>query len=486
MNKLISHGKEDPSMAEKVEERSSFQGFVRLAKTLPQTAVEVVKGKYACWKASQLLIKERRPLGWKESSAHGIRDQLERMLGERGRVRDGAFGKEETAPPLSPEDLEIVQSIRGSALEANRSNITRTQAYYDCYQDYPELHWAFLAHMVSRNAGWNMTDLKGGLLSDVVTDKLREDMYQMLERSNALIFLDAYPQLLLYIHSRRLGRSLFHLLPEFRVSGFMRPFWDRFWIERDSAQLAVGLIINEQNYIEGRVVQNSYFQKNILQSPIFALHSRFQLNQIIFPMLVKTLPRMEAADEKERETEIAPSPVSGPEPGRETPDDCASGCRGMVGLILEHFSNLEERIAFGKALYAMLFGYKDVLAGVQAFAAATKHQGSREEYWPRLFTSSKKAALNSPEESTELLKSEWLPKDKRFYSPSLNEVWHDMPYEPITRYDWFKSRKAIDQVSRPKRPVLIEMTHAHRFAVQKTALTHDAERAVAHTLEDTP
>lgn len=112
-----------------------------------------------------------------------------------------------------------------------------------------------------------MTDLKGGLFSDVIPAELQEDIYQMLERSNALIFLDAYPQLMLYARSRKLGRSLFYLLPEFRVSAFMRPFWERFWIERDSALLAVGLIINEQNYIEGRVVQNRYFQQRVLRHP---------------------------------------------------------------------------------------------------------------------------------------------------------------------------------------------------------------------------
>lgn len=467
-------------MEPKTGESSAFLGFIRLAMTLPQTTAEAVKGKYACWKASQLLIKDRRPLGWRESSAHSIRDQLERLLSDRSRVGDGMFGKDERTP-LLPEDRHIVEQIRESVLEANRSNITRTKAYYDCYREYPELHWSFLAHMVSRNAGWNMTDLKGGLLSDVVTDPLREDMYQMLERSNALIFLDAYPQLLLYIHSRKLGRSLFHLLPEFRVSAFMRPFWERFWIERDSALLAVGLIINEQNYIEGRVIRNSYFQKNILDSPVFALHGRFQMNQVIFPMLVEPQASVQnSAAHQQEPSSLADEPAAEMAGSDEA---CSSGCRGMVGLILEHFSNLEERIGFGKALYAILFGYKDVLAGVQSFAAETEHRGSRQEYWPKLFTSSKKAALNSSQVSQELLKSEWLPQDKRLYSPKLNEVWQDMPYEPVTRYDWFKSKKAIDQVARPKRPILIEMTHAHRYAIQKTALTHDAERAVTKTAE---
>lgn len=41
----------------------------------------------------------------------------------------------------------------------NRDNITRTNAYFTFYRKFPEIKWAFLASMVSRNAGWNMTDL---------------------------------------------------------------------------------------------------------------------------------------------------------------------------------------------------------------------------------------------------------------------------------------------------------------------------------------
>jgi hypothetical protein len=461
-------------VSEKAEENSPFQGFIRIAKTLPQTTAEAVKGKYACWKASQLLIKDRRPLGWKETAVLSIREQLDRLLSDRSRLRDSAFGKEETAPVFTTEDRVIVQTIRETVLEANRSNITRTKAYYDCYLAFPELHWSFLAHMVSRNAGWSMTDLKGGLLSDVVTDQFRQDIYQMLERSNALIFLDAYPQLLLYMHSRKLGRSLFHLLPEFRVSSFMRPFWERFWIERDSALLAVSLIINEQNYIEGRVIQNSYFKTNILQNPVFKLNSTFQMNQIIFPMFIESGHMEESANT----ALTARPPISGATESSDPSEGEFHGCRGMAGLILERFAKLEKRIEFGKALYAMLFGYKEVLVGVQTFAEHTVHLGSRQEYWPKMFTSDKKAALNSPEESAELLKQEWLPPSKRLYSPTLHEVWHDMPYEPITNYDWFKTWTSIEQISRPKRPVLIEMSHAHRFAVQKAALIHDAERAI--------
>lgn len=86
-------------MSEKVDGQT-FKGFMRLAKTLPQTAAEAVKGKYVCWKASQELIKVRRPLGWRESAAHSIRDQLKRQLADRNRMHSGDFGKEEAASPV--------------------------------------------------------------------------------------------------------------------------------------------------------------------------------------------------------------------------------------------------------------------------------------------------------------------------------------------------------------------------------------------------
>lgn len=276
-------------------QRTLVPAWIRIMSALPKTAAEVARGKAAGWKASRQLTRRRRPLDWKETSAQSIRDQLDRMAGDIGRMREMrnhlAYPRDTNA--RSQEEQDILHTIRTRTREANRSNITRTKAYYDCYREYPELHWSFLAHMVSRNAGWNMSDLKGGLMSDLMEPSAREDLYRMLERCNALIFQDAYPQLLLYSHSRRLGRSLFHLLPSFGVSAFMSPFWDRFWIERDSALLAIGLIINEQNYIEGRVVQNGYYQSRVLRKKAFSMHSKFQMNQVVFPMLPH-IPELEA------------------------------------------------------------------------------------------------------------------------------------------------------------------------------------------------
>lgn len=123
-------------------------------------------------------------------------------------------------------------------------------AYFDFYQKHPEIHWAFLGHMVSRNGGWNMTDLKGDLLTRLLTNKERDAYFTFLERGNWLIFQDAYPQFLLYGESLKRNKPLFYLLPALDISSFMESVWNYFWKRRDSYILTIALVINEQNYLE--------------------------------------------------------------------------------------------------------------------------------------------------------------------------------------------------------------------------------------------
>ncbi|MFB5677096.1 DUF2515 family protein [Paenibacillus terreus] len=405
---------------------------MRLLGTLPHTAGDALRGKYAAWKASNKLRHPLRELPWNAGSAAAALAEAERMLSMSGRgMRTPA---EDTLH--SEEDLELVEHIHSETAKHNRSNVTRTAAYLECYNNCPELHWALLAHMVSRNGGYNMTDLKGGLMADLVTGKEKDWTYRLLERCNALIFQDAYPQLLLYAHSRRLGRSCFHLLPFFHVSAFMSPFWERFWTLRDSPLLTVALIINEQHYIEGRVMRNPYFRKHVTRSTTFRMHNWLQLNQVVFPL------------------------------GQDS---------GLAGLIIEQFADLGERIALGKCLYALLFGYEQVLTRTLDFARKVPHRGSRSEYWPGLFTPDIEKALHSPHESTALHSREWPISGRKLYSPALEQVWSDTPYEPIPRYDWFEGYLNPSYLSKPRRPFLFEMTHEHKFGIQKTAVGHDTE-----------
>ncbi|CAM4393149.1 DUF2515 family protein [Paenibacillus macerans] len=251
----------------------------KLINRLPAIVKSIVKNKTAQFADSSRMREEALALDWNESAARTVIADIEDML------RRGVTSRPAEKPFWSPEDLALTEEIAAETSRAGVSNITRTAAYLACYEAYPELHWAFLAHMVSRNAGWNMTDLSGSRMADIIDAEEIRLNYRFLERNNALIFQDAYPQLLLYMKSRERGASHFHLLPYFHVSRFMRPFWERFWIDRGSALLTVGLIINEQNYIEKRVVRHPYFQKHVTGKTKFHLFSLAGLNQVVFPLL---------------------------------------------------------------------------------------------------------------------------------------------------------------------------------------------------------
>lgn len=535
---------ENPQDPHNPEPVSSLKQFIR---RLPAVISEAVKGKAAGIADSTRLREERLPLNWNEASVRTVISEIEDIL------RRGAAARleEET---LSEADRALVEEISLATSRAGSSNISRTEAYLACYHAYPELHWAFLAHMVSRNAGWNMTDLKGSRVCDILDEEAKRTMYRFLERSNALIFQDAYPQLLLYIKSRELGSSRFHLLPYFHVSRFMRPFWERFWIDRGSALLTVGLIINEQNYVEKRVIRHPYYQKYVTDKTHFHVSSLAGLNQIVFPLMESCVPESGvnkddhttsstnsanehggnlAREQIGRHSDIlSQEPVSvhdsrltqeqvgelrsGPtkeqidlhnsdlskEHASEHEDNLAEehdeehataeaichaaygllaeGCRGagqvrrLAGRVVTDFGSLSARIALGKSLYAMLMGLRAVRSGAERFAESVPHTGSREDYWPELFTANIEEALTSPLQGSELLKSETLPPGKRLYSPKLLDAWGDTPYEPITREDWLKDWGALDGISPPQSPYLCDISREHRLGILKTALAHDA------------
>lgn len=256
--------------------------LLQMVRSIPGAAREIWRGKQAAWQASAQLRHPLRDIEWDTDTAAALQSEVERLLPTSNK----SFTRTDQVQSalVCEEDCIILEEIKTLTQEHNRSNITRTAAYLECYEQYPELHWALLAHMVSRNGGYHMTDLQSDLMHNLQNQSDREHMYRLLERCNALIFQDAYPQLLLYMNSRRIGRSCFHLLSHFHVSAFMTPFWERFWLERCSSLLSVALIINEQNYIESRVVQHPYFQKEVLSKPAFHLHNLAGLNHIVFPL----------------------------------------------------------------------------------------------------------------------------------------------------------------------------------------------------------
>ena len=416
----------------------SLDAIWQMLKTLPITAAEVIRGKQAAIRSSKRLRHPLRPLTWPTSSASWIQNELEQTLASvRASGVQPASMRSSQLDPYSVEELELVREIMEQTQQHNQSNLTRTAAYLACYEAYPELHWALLAHFVSRNGGYNMTDLKSELLHNVLKNQDNKQVYLLLERCNALIFQDAYPQLMLYMKSREKGRSYFHLLSEFHVSAFMSPFWEQFWLERSSEILTVGLIINEQNYIENRVIRNPYYQHHVMATLSFRSHELAGLNHIIIPLGVD---------------------------------------QELVGLTITHFNKLHERIEFGKALYALLFGYSQVLERATAFSKEIPHEGSRSEYWPKYYTSLYGQKREEPLLTAALSNKNVLSTDNKIYSPTLYKAWYDMPYEKITREDWLTHTPHTDTLGHlnlPRRPRIFDVSYRHRFALWKLGVVHD-------------
>lgn len=343
----------------------------------------------------------------------------------------------------SGTETELLRSIQERTERCNRNNVTRTQAYWELYRRHPELHWALLAHMVSRNGGWNMTDLQGGLLPGLLQPQQREDVFCLLERANSFIFADAYPQLLLYVAGKRAARDLSYLLPALGVSRFMFPAWRIFWRDRDSALLTVSLIINEQNVVEQRVVQHPQLRERVVEAPFMELQSLLQLNQVVFPYSFP--PRR----------------------------------LRLAGLIVENFGDLEERIELGKQLYAMLLGIPDIYSGVIRFARTVRHSGSRADYAPHLFSPRPEGEAAICTGGAIRTEGERMAaaNGQRIYSPQLIDVWPDRVLEDMAPGDWFTGEAEVERhLQELSLPSLFEMTSEYRFGLTKLTTAAAAAR----------
>jgi hypothetical protein len=179
----------------------------------------------------------------------------------------------------------LIRTINETVQAANKDNISRTIQYEKFYKRNKEIRWAFLASMVSRNAGWCMCDLKGSLLSRVINDELREEMFLTYEKANWLIFSDAFPQLMIYEASKTVRKPLFQLLRHFSVSSFMVHEWNHYWLHNDGQRLLYALIINEQHVIQKPVIENSRFKKRVFNSIPYTFQDLFHFNAVLFPTL---------------------------------------------------------------------------------------------------------------------------------------------------------------------------------------------------------
>ncbi len=418
------------------------QGFYGKMRGLPGAVVQLVKQQ-----AAKLMTFSEHADHENGSSTPVIeippatQARLEKALHQQISLQHGGV----TSPSPTFQEQQIVEQIVAQTSLHNRNNVTRTQAYWACYRDFPELHWALLAHMVSRNGGWCMTDLRGELLPHLLNNEATEHLFAFLERANALIFQDAYPQLLLYAESKRRKLNLFHLLPHLHISAWMLPIWQDFWLYQDTALLTLGLIVNEQHYVEERVVQNPIYKQTVLNTPQFKTQAWLQLNQVGFPF------RSASKD--------PPKPH-------------------LAGLILENFKNLSERIEFGKSLYAILFRAPGILQGAIAFATSTPHTGSRSDYWPHLFARIRKTPPDLKYQ--ERLDGYSLKKGAApFYSPPLQSAWPDRPLATVERGDWFTDLdEPLQHMQSFAVPVSYDLTREMCLGISKIELAVLSAQAI--------
>jgi hypothetical protein len=282
---------------------------------------------------------------------------------------------------LTAKEKKIAAAISGETEKYNRNNSTRTKAYLLFYRRNPDLHWAFLAHMVSRNGGYYMTDIKSSYLDTFLTEEDQDRYFLFLERCNAYIFQDAYPQLLLLEYSRRMGVPLFHLLPKFHVSCWMEPFWNHFYEHGSSAVITAAMIVNEQKMLEDRVIRAS--GASILDDLPFLLQEKLGFTTVVFPLKKTNL--------------------------------CT-----LLGAPVMDFRSPDARITTGKSLYQILF-YKKHHIKIKEFALGTPHTASRSDYWSSRYSARKESGM--------------------LYSPALDQAWRDKKHYFTRKTDWFKKEQ---------------------------------------------
>lgn len=173
--------------------------------------------------------------------------------------------------------------------ERNTDNVARTESYLELYAftraHPPDLPWLLMAHLVSRNAGYLMTEIavmldRGG---GAIAPSALTELFLFLERANYLIFYDAWYHVLHHL----LGRSA--ELDPARCSRFIREAWGRHEVSRKAGEahgaceraLVEDLVTNEQNFIERRVVHHPRF--NVARALIALTEALGQEAPLVLP-----------------------------------------------------------------------------------------------------------------------------------------------------------------------------------------------------------
>ncbi|MFS0751608.1 DUF2515 domain-containing protein [Oceanobacillus sp. 1P07AA] len=233
----------------------------------------------------------------------------------------------------------LIHYITKSTTAHNIDNISRTKAYQTYYEKHPEIVWTLIATVVSRNAGYNMTDLTLPTYKKMLGREEREYLFQTYERANWTIFSDAYPQLLVYELSKEFQTPLFPLLVHFQVSRFMIKEWHYFWKTNDKERLMLALIINEQNVIEHPLITKSKYEKEVFHRLPYRIINVLWMNAVLIPAMHQS----------------------------------------SYGVFIHHFTSLNRRIKTGRRIATMLSDPK-IYKNTVDFIRTIKPTGSRFEY----------------------------------------------------------------------------------------------------------
>ncbi|MBS4217974.1 DUF2515 family protein [Bacillus sp. FJAT-49711] len=340
---------------------------------------------------------------------------------------------------LTMEEKQILNSIRSQTARWNVNNITRTKAYLDFFCSYPEIHWAFLGHMVSRNGGWNMTDLKGDLVSKLMSVETKNVFFSFLERGNWLIFQDAFPQFLLYAECRKRNKGLFYLLPYLNVSVFMQANWEHYWHYNDCYVLAIAQIINEQSYLEHRIIRNPKYKDKVLNSLQFFLQDILSFNHILFPFYK----------------------------GKKIT---------LLGQTLHQFDSLHERIMLGKRLYYILFNSGEQFGKFFHWAISNPHTGSRKDYWKDVFNDINEGVPGKL--SRRLNKCKVKKGEAKLYSPILRMAWNNVQHPAAEIGDWFVQSDVIQYLLKDDLEIKGEIEGDYCEALEKLELAAMAKNII--------
>jgi hypothetical protein len=276
----------------------------------------------------------------------------------------------------------------------NETNPLRTDYYERFWAANREIPWTLLANLVSRNAGYQMSDLARfsarlamhGALAVVVAPRVTiqlglaqiKALWAYLELGNFLIFRDVSPALEGWARAKRQPEHterIFDMLlePEFGLDPFVVEQWKgfaRLGDARTQAQIqrhTFALITNEQNQIEDRLVRGVSSYLGALApttSALVRLYGALGLTRLGFPL---------------------GSPSAGPK------------AEQLAIYDVSDFTSLDARINTGRDVFVGLLETPERRDRVNAWVSANRvHSGSRTDYNEPYYSTHRISLIDRP------------------------------------------------------------------------------------------